>query len=83
MTEMTKFQDCSDYISSRGYNARPQTQDELDFPIAYESLKITKVTFLSGRFFIWESEILTWSILKWINLKWPYALGLNRETNVP
>ena len=50
MTEMTKFQDCSDYISSRGYNARPQTQDELDFPIAYESLKITKVTFLSGRF---------------------------------
>ena len=45
MTEMTKFQDCSDYISSRGYNARPPTQDEMDFPIAYERFKMTKVTF--------------------------------------
>lgn len=36
MIEMRKFTQCSDYVLSRGYNTLPPTQDEIDFPIAYE-----------------------------------------------
>ena len=38
MAEMSKFQHCSDYVLSRGYNTRSPTQDEIDFPIAYEGV---------------------------------------------
>ena len=38
MAEMSEFQHCSDYILSRGYNTRPPTQNEIDFPIAYEGV---------------------------------------------
>ena len=44
IAEMSKFQHsehnilCSDYVLSRGYNTRSPTQDEIDFPIAYEGV---------------------------------------------
>ena len=38
MAKMGNFQHCSDYVLSRGYNTRPPTQDEIDFPIAYEGV---------------------------------------------
>ena len=44
IAEMSKFQHsehnilCSDYVLSRGYNTRSLTQDEVDFPIAYEGV---------------------------------------------